>query len=53
MYAAIQRWGISQGIRTPKALLASWDIRENDRVELIQAQDTITIRKAETQPKAR
>ncbi len=47
MYATIQRWGNSQGIRIPKVLLESLNIQENDRVELIQAQDTITIRKAE------
>lgn len=47
MYATIQRWGNSQGIRIPKALLESLNIRENDRVELTQAKDAITIRKAE------
>ena len=46
MYATIQRWGNSQGIRIPKVLLEALHIRENDRVELIQAEDTITIRKA-------
>ena len=45
MYATIQRWGNSQGIRLPKALLDGLGFRENDRVELIQSQDTITIRK--------
>ena len=47
MYATIQRWGNSQGIRIPKALLESLNIRENDRVELTQVKDAITIRKAE------
>ena len=46
MYATIQRWGNSQGIRIPKVLLEALHIRENDRVELIQTEDTITIRKA-------
>lgn len=48
MYATIQRWGNSQGIRIPKVLLETLHIRENDRVELIQTEDAITIRKAAT-----
>ena len=46
MYATIQRWGNSHGIRIPKVLLEALHIRENDRVELIQTEDTITLRKA-------
>lgn len=46
MYATIQRWGNSQGIRIPKALLEALNIRENDRVELMPAKDSITIKKA-------
>ncbi len=46
MYATIQRWGNSQGIRIPKALLEALNIRENDRVELEQMKNTITIKKA-------
>ena len=46
MYATIQKWGNSQGIRIPKSLLEALGIRENDRVELIQDQDMITIKKA-------
>jgi len=45
MYATIQRWGNSQGIRIPKALLEALNIRENDRVELAQTKDAITIKK--------
>lgn len=45
MYATIQRWGNSQGIRLPKILLEGLGIRENDRVELTQSEDTITIKK--------
>ena len=37
MYATIQRWGNSQGLRIPKALLDALGLRENDRVELIQS----------------
>lgn len=45
MYATIQRWGNSQGLRIPKVLLDAFGIRENDRVELIQTEDSIQIRK--------
>lgn len=37
MYATIQEWGNSQGLRIPKALLDVLGLRENDRVELTQA----------------
>lgn len=50
MYATIQRWGNSNGLRIPKALLEALGIRENDRVELTQTADTITIKKAVTAP---
>ncbi len=46
MFATIQRWGNSQGLRIPKSLLETLGIRENDRVELIQCEDGITIKKA-------
>ena len=46
MYATIQKWGNSQGLRIPKALLDALDLRENDRVELTQTQDSIQITKA-------
>ena len=34
-----------QGIRIPKALLEALNIRENDRVELVQTKDSIAIKK--------
>ena len=46
MYATIQRWGNSNGIRIPKALLESIGLFENDRVELTQSGNVITIKKA-------
>lgn len=46
MYATLQRWGNSQGIRIPKALLDALGLRENDRVELVQEKDSITVKKA-------
>lgn len=46
MYATIQKWGNSQGLRIPKVLLDAYGICENDRVELVQTEDSIQIRKA-------
>ena len=40
MYATIQRWGNSHGIRLPKVLLDELGIRENDRVEILHSKDT-------------
>ena len=52
MYATIQKWGNSQGLRLPKALLDSIGLRENDRVELSEEGDGIRIQKA-AQPQHR
>lgn len=51
MYATIQRWGNSQGIRIPKVLLEGLGIQENDRVELVQTSDAITIKKVSSRHK--
>ena len=48
MYATIQKWGNSQGLRIPKTLLDAIGLRENDRVELTQSEDGIRIKKAAT-----
>ena len=45
MYATIQKWGNSLGLRIPKPLLDALGIHENDRVELLSDHDSITIRK--------
>lgn len=45
MYATIQKWGNSQGLRIPKPILEALGIRENDRVELVPSGDTLTIKK--------
>ena len=50
MYGTIQRWGNSNGLRIPKVLLDTLGLRENDRVELIQTEDAITIKKAAAAP---
>ncbi len=46
MYTTIQKWGNSQGIRIPKALLDSLLLKENDPVEIISENDSIVIKKA-------
>ena len=45
MNTRIQKWGNSLGLRIPKIMLESLNIRENDQVELIQTQDRIEIKK--------
>ena len=50
MYATIQRWGNSHGIRLPKVLLDELGIRENDRVEILHSKDAITIKKTVRRP---
>ncbi|MBS4025068.1 MAG: AbrB/MazE/SpoVT family DNA-binding domain-containing protein [Clostridia bacterium] len=34
MFTKIQKWGNSQAVRLPKAILEMVDIHENDRVEI-------------------
>ena len=46
MYATIQKWGNSNGLRIPKIFLDTLGIKENDQVELEQTEDSILIRKA-------
>jgi antitoxin MazE len=50
MYATIQKWGNSNALRIPKVLLDALSIRENDRVELTQNGEAITIKKVATVP---
>ena len=50
MYATIQKWGNSQGLRIPKALLDAVGLKEHDRVELVQMDDGINIRRASSIP---
>ena len=50
MYATIQKWGNSQGLRIPKALLDAVGLKEHDRVELVQMDDGINIRRASSHP---
>jgi antitoxin MazE len=43
MYTSIQRWGNSNAIRLPKAILETVHITENDRVEILAEGDHILI----------
>ncbi len=47
MLAKIQRWGNSQGIRIPKALLSSAAFSENDEVEILAFDNRIVIEHAQ------
>ena len=44
MYTTIQKWGNSQAIRLPKAILELAKIQEKDRVELKVENGSIIIR---------
>lgn len=46
MLTTIQRWGNSQAVRLPKAILEALLLQENDQVELIAENNTIIIKKA-------
>jgi len=49
MEARLQKWGNSDGIRIPSNILKSLDLKTNDRVELIQLEDKIVIKKINDQ----
>lgn len=46
MRSTIQKWGNSQAIRLPKAILETAQLGENDPVQIFAEQDKIIIRKA-------
>lgn len=48
MRSTIQKWGNSQAIRLPKAILETAQLGENEKVQIFAEQDIITIRKADT-----
>ena len=50
MHATIQKWGNSHGLRIPKALRDAVGLREHDRVELVQSEDSIQIRRVSSVP---
>jgi antitoxin MazE len=47
MTTAIVKWGNSQGIRLPKALLKSADISKNDTVDILVKNEAIIIKKTQ------
>ena len=53
MTTAIQKWGNSQGVRLPKAILDELSLQENDRVEITTQNDSIVIRKATRKRRAK
>ena len=53
MTTTIQKWGNSQGVRLPKAILDSLFLQENDSVEVMAENDTIVIRKAARKRRAK
>lgn len=46
MQATIQKWGNSQAIRLPKAILETAQLGENEPVQIFAERDKIIIRKA-------
>lgn len=46
MISSVRKWGNSLGIRIPKIFLDAINISENDKVDLKQDGDTITIKKS-------
>lgn len=46
MQALIQKWGNSQAIRLPKAILETARLGENEQVQIFAEPDKIIIRKA-------
>lgn len=48
MQATIQKWGNSQAIRLPKAILDTAQLGENEPVQIIAERDKIIIKKAAT-----
>lgn len=47
MRSTIQKWGNSQAIRLPKAILETAQLKENEKVQIFAEQDKIIIRKAD------
>ena len=45
VYGVIQKWGNSQGIRIPKAILLAACLQENDEIEFEMGADGIIVKK--------
>jgi len=53
MVTTIQRWGNSQAVRLPKAVLEELFLQENDPVEITTANDSIIIKKTTRKRRAK
>ena len=53
MLTTIQRWGNSQAVRLPKAILEALFLQENDPVEITAENDSIIIRKSTRKRRAK
>ena len=53
MQTTIQRWGNSQAVRIPKAVLEVLFLQENDQVEITTEFDSIVIKKSTRKRRAR
>ena len=49
----IQKWGNSQAVRLPKAILESVSLEENDKVEITADSEVIIIKKASRRRRAK
>ena len=45
----IQKWGNSQGIRIPKKMLETLDLKVNDSISIEEEEDCLKIKKIETE----
>ena len=46
MHTTIQKWGNSQAIRLPKAILETASINENEQVQILAERNKIVIKKS-------
>ncbi|MCL2078360.1 MAG: AbrB/MazE/SpoVT family DNA-binding domain-containing protein [Oscillospiraceae bacterium] len=53
MLTTIQKWGNSQAIRLPKAILDSLLLQESDQVYIVAEDDSIVIRKSSRRRRAK
>ncbi|MCL2081535.1 MAG: AbrB/MazE/SpoVT family DNA-binding domain-containing protein [Oscillospiraceae bacterium] len=53
MVTTIQKWGNSQAVRLPKAILETVLLQENDTVEITAENDTIIIKKTARKRRAK
>ena len=53
MTTTVQKWGNSQGVRLPKAILEQLLLKENDRVEITAINDSIVIKKTTRKRRAK